>query len=55
MSSKSNTSIFVGKLPHDCREKDLEEEFGKYGKIKDIDFKRNRGFAFIEYSHSDDA
>jgi len=50
--SHSYNSIFVGKLPFGCREKDLEEEFGKYGRIKDIDFKKNRGFAFIEFAHS---
>jgi len=49
--SKSNTAIFVGKLSSRIREQDLEDEFSKYGKIKYIELKRHRGFAFVEYQH----
>ena len=51
----SSSSIFIGRIPYSCREKDLEYDFGKYGKIRDINYNKNRGFAFIEYHHSDEA
>ena len=28
--------IFVGNLPHSCIERDLEELFGKYGKVRNL-------------------
>ncbi|KAL4503331.1 hypothetical protein ABPG72_000937 [Tetrahymena utriculariae] len=52
--SSSNT-IFIGKLSSRVREEDLRDEFRRYGRIRDIDFRRQRGFAFIEYSSSSDA
>ncbi|KAL4455002.1 hypothetical protein ABPG74_006384 [Tetrahymena malaccensis] len=52
--SGSNT-IFVGKLSSRVREEDLRDEFRRYGRIRDIDFRRQRGFAFIEYNSSSDA
>ena len=55
MSKSGNCSIFIGKLSSRIRDQDLEDEFSKYGKIKSIELKRHRGFAFIEYSHPEDA
>uniref|UniRef100_A0A8C7EZD3 Serine/arginine-rich splicing factor 9-like n=3 Tax=Oncorhynchus TaxID=8016 RepID=A0A8C7EZD3_ONCKI len=35
--------IYVGNLPMDAQEKDIEDLFFKYGKIRDIELKNNRG------------
>jgi len=51
----SENIVFVGKLSFRCREDELEQEFTKFGKIKGIEFLKNRGFAFIEFSHPKDA
>ncbi|PNH01982.1 Pre-mRNA-splicing factor SF2 [Tetrabaena socialis] len=45
-------AIFVGNLPIDVREKELDEIFYKFGRIRMIDIKkpaRPPGFAFIEF------
>jgi len=56
MSGKGeNKSIFVGKLSSRITEKELETEFSRCGRIKDIDLRKHRGFAFIEFNKSEDA
>jgi arginine/serine-rich splicing factor 7 len=55
MSRSDNKTLFVGKLSSRIHESDLEAEFVRYGKIRDIDYRKHRGFAFIEFSHSSDA
>mmetsp|Transcript_17865 Transcript_17865/g.45787 ORF Transcript_17865/g.45787 Transcript_17865/m.45787 type:complete len:187 (-) Transcript_17865:720-1280(-) len=50
--------IFVGNLPQDIRERELEDIFYKYGRISEIDLKlppRPPGFAFIEFEDPRDA
>lgn len=49
--------IFVGNLPPDVRERDLEDLFYKFGKIAFIDLKTRRGppFAFVEFYDYRDA
>ena len=49
--SGRDVRIYVGNLPNDIREKDLEDIFDKYGRIKFIDIKNRRGppFAFVEF------
>ncbi|KAG2439637.1 hypothetical protein HXX76_004989 [Chlamydomonas incerta] len=45
-------AIFVGNLPYDVREKELDEIFYKFGRIRMIDIKkpaRPPGFAFVEF------
>ncbi len=39
--------IYIGKLSSKAKRSDLQNEFEKYGKIKDIDLKRNH--AFVEF------
>ncbi|PIO70490.1 hypothetical protein TELCIR_07660 [Teladorsagia circumcincta] len=48
---RDETRVYVGNLPPDCREKDLEDIFAKYGKVRFIDIKGGRGpaFAFVEF------
>lgn len=55
--SRSDNRIYIGNLPPDIRNKDLEDLFYKYGKIRYIDLKNKRGppFAFIEFDDSLDA
>ncbi|CAD6196345.1 unnamed protein product [Caenorhabditis auriculariae] len=54
---RDDTRIYVGNLPADVRERDVEDIFSKYGKIKFVDVKGGRGpcFAFVEFDDSRDA
>ena len=50
--------IYVGNLPNDVREGELEDLFYKYGRIRDIQINGGRGgpcFAFLEFSDARDA
>ena len=57
MSSK----LYVGNLPFDVGEQDLQELFASHGEvvsakvIMDRETGRPRGFGFIEMAHSEDA
>jgi len=57
MSGGSETRIYIGNLPPDIRNKDIEDLFYKYGKIQFIDLKNRRGppFAFVEFDDPRDA
>lgn len=44
-SSSRNPQIYVGGLSRRTRTEDLEKQFGKYGKIRDISIKGK--YAFI--------
>ncbi|XGW13718.1 hypothetical protein V3C99_000215 [Haemonchus contortus] len=54
---RDETRVYVGNLPPDCREKDIEDIFAKYGKIRYVDIKGGRGplYAFVEFEDSRDA
>lgn len=45
--------IYVGHLGSKVRREDLQEQFEKFGKIRDIDLRPNR--AFIEFETADEA
>lgn len=49
--------VYVGNLPPDVRNKDIEDLFQKFGKITYIDLKNKKGppFAFLEYEDRRDA
>ncbi|XP_034048844.1 serine/arginine-rich splicing factor 9 [Thalassophryne amazonica] len=54
----SESRIYVGNLPMDIQERDLEDLFFKYGKIAEVELKNNRGtipFAFIRFEDPRDA
>ncbi|XP_037122688.1 serine/arginine-rich splicing factor 9 [Syngnathus acus] len=54
----SEGRIYVGNLPMDVQERDIEDLFYKYGKIREIELKNNRGtipFAFIRFEDPRDA
>ena len=44
----------VENLPSDVRERELEDLFDKYGKIRDIDVRRG-GIAFVDFDDDRDA
>ena len=46
--------IYVGKLPRDVREREIDREFSKYGRIREIVVKYP-DFAFVEYDDDRDA
>ncbi|XGW13713.1 hypothetical protein V3C99_000213 [Haemonchus contortus] len=54
---RDDTRIYVGNLPPDVREKDIEDIFAKYGKIRFVDIKGGRGplYAFVEFEDYRDA
>eukprot|EP00919_Chromeraceae_sp_WS-2016_P010892 GHVR01025500.1.p1 GENE.GHVR01025500.1~~GHVR01025500.1.p1 ORF type:complete len:293 (-),score=56.48 GHVR01025500.1:25-903(-) len=52
--------VFVGNLPEDVREREIEDLFTKYGKIRDVTIKRDRNrdgtaFAFVDFDDIRDA
>lgn len=51
MGSRRESRIYIGNLPSDVKQRDLEDLFYKYGRINYIDIKLSRGapFAFIEF------
>ncbi|XXG84247.1 hypothetical protein AAC387_Pa10g1802 [Persea americana] len=58
MSSRSSRTLYVGNLPGDVRESEVEDLFYKYGPIVDIDLKippRPPGYAFVEFEDARDA
>uniref|UniRef100_A0A914ZZ54 RRM domain-containing protein n=1 Tax=Parascaris univalens TaxID=6257 RepID=A0A914ZZ54_PARUN len=57
MGSRRDCRIFIGNLPQDVTQRDLEDIFEKYGHIcyTDIKFTRGVPFAFIEFDDPRDA
>ncbi|XP_024401528.1 serine/arginine-rich splicing factor SR30 [Physcomitrium patens] len=58
MSSRASRTIYVGNLPGDVREREIEDIFYKYGRIVDIDLKlppRPPGYCFLEFEDARDA
>ncbi|XP_044369586.1 serine/arginine-rich splicing factor SR30 [Triticum aestivum] len=58
MSRRWSRTIYVGNLPGDIREREVEDLFYKYGRIVDIDLKvppRPPGYAFVEFEDPRDA
>ncbi|CAN1275009.1 Serine/arginine-rich splicing factor RS2Z32 [Linum perenne] len=49
----SNTRLYVGHLASRTRSRDLEYIFSKYGRVRDVDMKRD--YAFVEFSDPRDA
>ncbi|VVA89761.1 unnamed protein product [Arabis nemorensis] len=58
MSSRSSRTVYVGNLPGDIREREVEDLFSKYGPVVQIDLKvppRPPGYAFVEFDDPRDA
>lgn len=53
-------NIYVGNLPYQCREEDLEELFGEFGEVTsarvvmDRETGRSRGFGFVEMASKEE-
>ncbi len=49
--ARNESRIYVGNLPPDIRNRDIEDLFYKFGKIVFIDLKNQKGppFAFVEF------
>jgi RNA recognition motif-containing protein len=45
--SRGGTNVYVGRIADRTRERDLEDLFGKYGRIRNIILKRGYGFVVI--------
>ncbi|KAL9228200.1 hypothetical protein vseg_003805 [Gypsophila vaccaria] len=57
-SRKADRSLYVGNLPGDIKEREVEDLFYKYGPIVHIDLKippRPPGYAFVEFEEARDA
>lgn len=50
-STTNECRLYIGNLPKDAREKDLEDVFYKYGRISAVDIhnRYNPAFAFVEF------
>ncbi|XP_027353253.1 serine/arginine-rich-splicing factor SR34-like isoform X1 [Abrus precatorius] len=58
MSRRASRTVYVGNLPGDIREREVEDLFMKYGHITHIDLKvppRPPGYAFVEFEDAQDA
>ncbi|KAD5316743.1 hypothetical protein E3N88_16689 [Mikania micrantha] len=56
--SRSSRTLYVGNLPGDIREREVEDLFYKYGPIVHIELKvppRPPGYAFVEFEEARDA
>ncbi|GAV05048.1 hypothetical protein RvY_15236 [Ramazzottius varieornatus] len=53
----SNSRVYVGNLPPDVRERDIEDVFRKYGRVQHCDLRTNKGppFAFVDFEDKRDA
>ncbi|KAK8620937.1 hypothetical protein V6N13_067393 [Hibiscus sabdariffa] len=47
------TRLYVGHLSSRTRSRDLEDMFSRYGRVRDVDMKRD--YAFVEFSDPRDA
>lgn len=47
--SMMGSRIYVGKLPSDIREREVEKMFGKFGRIKEVALKGNYCFIVSSY------
>lgn len=51
MSRRNDSKVYVGNLPPDTRQKDIEELFDKYGRVVSVELKDRMDppFAFVEF------
>jgi arginine/serine-rich splicing factor 4/5/6 len=48
-----STRVYIGHVPYDARERDIERFFKGYGRIREILLKK--GYAFVEMNDARDA
>ena len=44
------TKIYIGRLPRDAKQSELEDEFGQVGKIRKVELRSN--YAFIVFDET---
>lgn len=51
MKMDNDSRVYIGNLPPDVRESEIEDLFYKYGRIRSVTLKGRRGppFAFVEF------
>ena len=55
MADEDDRKLFVGGLPQEVSEEELNEHFGQFGEIESVNLKtdpntgRSRGFCFVVY------
>jgi RNA recognition motif-containing protein len=49
------TRIFVGNLPHQIRDADLEQLFAEFGTVQSVQVMRGKGFGFVEMASDAEA
>ncbi|XP_020908514.1 nucleolysin TIAR isoform X2 [Exaiptasia diaphana] len=54
-SSQLNTTIYVGNLPPDIKDYDLQNLFSQYGQILEIKLFAEKGYAFVKFSNHNEA
>lgn len=56
-----STKVYVGNLPYDATDNDLQALFSQYGPVKEVkvimdrDSGRSKGFAFVEFEQAEGA
>ena len=56
MSRNVDCKVYVGELPRDASEKEIENAFSYYGRLRSVWVARNpAGFAFVEFEDHRDA
>ncbi len=52
--SLDSTRVYVGRLPHKVTERDVEQFFRGYGRIREVMLK-DQGYGFVEFDEPRDA
>ena len=51
---RGDSKVFLGNLPSDCRVRDIETFFEKFGKVRNVLIKQGK-YGFAEFDHRKDA
>ncbi len=49
------SKLYVGNLSYSVTKEELEELFGDYGEVKNVNIVEGRGFGFVEMASSEEA
>ena len=49
------SKLYVGNLSYSVTKEELEELFGGYGEVKNVNIVEGRGFGFVEMASSEEA
>jgi RNA recognition motif-containing protein len=52
----NNTAkLFIGNLPYEITEEELNDLFSQYGEVKEVFAPRQKGYAFVTFANPEDA